>query len=85
MSQNSNKLGRKAGNASRVFEQFTRHPLLSASQLSIDLALPTPTIRRALDVLGELKLINEITGQRRNRVWLYQDYYSILSEGAGPL
>ena len=80
-----NKLGRKAGNASRVFEQFTRRPVLSASQLSMDLALPTPTIRRALSVLVELKLINEITGQRRNRVWLYQDYYAILSEGAGPL
>lgn len=80
-----NNLGRKAGNASRVFEQFTRRPVLSASQLSIDLVLPTPTIRRALDVLSELKLINEITGQRRNRVWLYQDYYAILSEGAGPL
>ena len=54
-------------------------------KLSIDLALPTPTIRRALEVLSELKLITEITGQRRNRIWLYQDYYAILSEGAGSL
>lgn len=30
-------------------------------------------------------LLNEITGQQRNRIWIYQRYYALLSEGAAPL
>lgn len=78
-------LGRKAGSASRVFEAFARRPLLGARQLAAGLALSTMTVRKSIAELEALGILNEITGQRRNRVWLYQAYYSILSEGAAPL
>ena len=78
-------LGRKAGSATLVFEQFTRRPLLGAPQLARQLSLSPLTVRNALGELGKLGLLNEITGQRRNRLWLYQDYYGLLSEGAAPL
>lgn len=78
-------LGRRAGSAGQVFEQFARRPLLTAPQIARQLALAPPTVRSALMELGKLGLINEITGQRRNRVWLYQGYYDLLSEGTAPL
>lgn len=78
-------LGRKAASAGQVFEQFARRPVLGAPQIAAQLSLSPLTVRKALVELSKLGLINEITGQQRNRVWLYQDYYAILSEGASPL
>jgi hypothetical protein len=44
-----------------------------------------PTVRSAIAALQGLGLLNEITGQQRNRIWVYQSYYALLSEGAAPL
>ncbi len=78
-------LGRKAGSALQVFEQFTRQPILSAARVADALAPTPPTVRGAFAGLQQLGIIHEITGLRRNRVWLYQAYYDLLSEGTTPL
>lgn len=78
-------LGRRAGNALQVFEQFTRRPILDAPTIHRTLDLSPPTVRSAIAALHELGLLNEITGQQRNRIWIYQSYYALLSEGAAPL
>ena len=78
-------LGRRAGNALQVFEQFIRRPILDAPTIHKALRVAAPTVRAAIASLHELKLLNEITGQRRNRVWIYEGYYDLLSEGAAPL
>ncbi|MGA9333293.1 MAG: Fic family protein, partial [Rudaea sp.] len=64
-------LGRRAGSALQVFEQFTQHPILDGPTLRKALQLTQPTILAAVDALHAMELINEITGQRRNRVWVY--------------
>jgi Fic family protein len=78
-------LGRRAGSALQVFEQFTRRPILDGTALRKALHLTAPTVLFAVDALHDLKLLNELTGQRRNRIWVYQGYYNLLSEGAAPL
>ena len=78
-------LGRRTGSALQLFDQFTRRPILGAPQLAKTLQLTPQTVRSTLAAMQDLGLINEITGQRRNRLWLYQDYYAILSEGVAPL
>lgn len=78
-------LGRKAGSALLVFEEFTRRPILGSVQLESRLDLSRPTIFAQLDALTKIGMINEMTGQRRNRIWVYQAYYQILGEGAAPL
>lgn len=78
-------LGRRAGNTLQVFEAFVRRPLLDAPAIHKQLNVAAPTVRTAIATLQELGLLNEITGQRRNRVWIYQDYYALLSEGTQPL
>jgi len=78
-------LGRRAGNVMQVFEQFARRPILDGPALRKALRLTAPTVLAAVDALHRLKLINEITGQRRNRIWVYEGYYNLLSEGAAPL
>jgi Fic family protein len=78
-------LGRRAGNTLQVFEQFARRPILDAPTIHKALTLAAPTVRTAIATLQKLGLLNEITGQRRNRIWVYQSYYALLSEGAAPL
>ena len=78
-------LGARSGSVGLVFEQFTRRVLLSVSQVSPHLAMSPPTIRSAVSTLSDMGIVNELTGQRRRRVFSYQAYLEILSEGAQPL
>lgn len=78
-------LGTRAGNVGLVFEQFARRVLLGVPQVQPHLALSAPTIRAAIRTLQELAIVNELTGQQRHRVFAYQAYLDILSEGAQPL
>lgn len=78
-------LGTRAGNVGLVFEQFARRVLLGVPQVQPHLALSAPTIRAAIRMLEQIEIVNELTGQRRHRVFAYQQYLDILSEGAQPL
>ncbi len=78
-------LGQRAGNVGLVFEQFARRVVLTVPQVAPQLALSGPTIRAAVRTLQELEIVNELTGQQRHRVFAYQHYLDILSEGAQPL
>ena len=78
-------LGTRAGNVGLVFEQFAHRVLLGVTQVRPHLALSPPTIRAAIATLSNMEIVNELTGQRRHRVFAYQTYLDILSEGAQPL
>jgi len=78
-------LGKRAGNVGLVFEQFARRVILTVPQVAPHLALSPPTIRAAVRAMEALGIVNEVTGQRRHRVFAYQRYLDILSEGAQPL
>lgn len=78
-------LGVRAGTVGLVFDQFARRVLLGVPQVQPHLALSAPTIRAAVRTLEEMEIVNELTGQRRHRIFAYQRYLEILSEGAQPL
>lgn len=78
-------LGRRAGTVGQVFEQMARQVVLTVPQVAPMLPMSAPTIRAAIDALVDLGIANELTGQRRNRVFAYQAYLAILGEGAQPL
>jgi len=78
-------LGRRAGNVLQVLDQFARHVALNVPALQKQVRVSKPTVRAAIAQLSEMGIVNEITGQQRNRMYVYQSYYDILSEGAEPL
>ncbi|SOO20970.1 conserved hypothetical protein [Xanthomonas citri pv. fuscans] len=78
-------LGKRVGNVGLVFEQFVRRVVLAVPQVAPHLSLSVPTIRAAVRTLQELKIVNKLTGQQRHRIFAYQAYLDILSEGAQPL
>ncbi len=77
--------GRRAGSALRVHERLTSRPLQSISSVAESTALTFPTISSAMNLLVSLGIAREITGRRSDRLFAYDTYLSILSEGTEPL
>ncbi len=76
---------RRSSSLLPVFDAFARHPLQTALRLGAQLKLSAPTILRTLAALEDAGVISEVTGQRRNRIWSYGEYFALLSEGTEPL
>ena len=86
--QDSNKiqlLGRTASTVLRVYRIFCERPLATLNQLSERTGISFPATAKAVEKLHEMGIVHEITGQRRNRIFSYQQYLAILSEGTEPL
>jgi Fic family protein len=75
----------RAGSALRVHDLFQQNPFLTANQLVERTGLSAPTVNAALADLERLRVVEEITGRRRGRVFSYRRYLGILSEGTEPL
>ncbi|MCU0292718.1 MAG: Fic family protein [Thermoanaerobaculaceae bacterium] len=73
--------GRRAGSALRVHEALKARPILSMSAVCRVSGLSFPAVSSAMGLLGELGVARELTGRRRNRLFVYTGYLSILNEG----
>lgn len=67
------------------YRALSRRPLTSTKQLKELSGLSFPTASRAIDALVDLGIAREITGGRQNRLFAYDAYLAILSEGTEPL
>ena len=73
--------GRRAGSALRVYEILKARPIISLSSACGKTGLSFPAASKAMELLGELGIVREITGKRRNRIFVYQNYLAVLEEG----
>ena len=73
--------GRRAGSALRVHEALKARPILSMPEVSKSSGLSFPAASSGMERLVELGLARELTGKRRNRLFVYDQYLSTLSEG----
>jgi Fic family protein len=83
--QRVQELGRRAATALRVFDTLCQRPLATLSQVRDRTGLSFPSVGKGMQALAGLGIAREMTGQRRNRVFAYDRYLSILSEGTEPL
>jgi len=58
---------------------------VSLSQIGQSVGISFPTASKAMLALVEMGIARELTGQRRNRVFVYDAYLSILNEGGEAL
>lgn len=79
------KLGRPAGSAHRVHQYLQSKLALIVPNAAEQLSLSAPTVRKSVNHLVELGILKEITGKKRNQVFVYSEYMKILSIGAEPL
>lgn len=73
--------GRRAGSALRVHEALKARPIMSLPAICEKTGLSFPAASSAMDLLVQLGLARELTGKRRNRLFVYERYLAILNEG----
>jgi Fic family protein len=76
---------RRAGSALRVQEALKARPILSMPEICRTTGLSFPAASSAMDLLVEMQIARELTGKRRNRLFVYDRYLAILNEGTEPL
>ncbi|MGX9775220.1 Fic family protein [Janthinobacterium aestuarii] len=75
------ELGRLAGSARQILDALFAHPILNIAALSKTTGLTAATVGKALDAMAStLGMVQEVTGQKRNRVYAYGAYINILNQ-----
>jgi len=78
-------LGRTAGSAIQVHHHLQKRPATSIPNIALQTGLSKPTVSTAIKNLEDMKIVREISGKKRDRLYLYDKYISILNEGTEPL
>ena len=78
-------LGRPAASMLRVHDLLQRQPIIGIMPASKQLKVTHPTVMKALAHLQELKIVDEVTGRRRGRLFAYSRYMKILNRGTEAL
>jgi Fic family protein len=78
-------LGRGRSSALAVHEALQERPAASVASIARRAGVAIPTAGSTLERLIELGVVRELTGRRRNRLFSYDGYLRILSEGTEPL
>jgi Fic family protein len=77
--------GRGAGSALRVHDVLRERPLATLAEITKRASLSFPAATAGMSRLARLGIAGEVTGRKRNRVFAYDRYLKILSEGTEPL
>ncbi|HQN08334.1 MAG TPA: Fic family protein [Thermoanaerobaculia bacterium] len=78
-------LGRQAGSALRVHEALKARPLTTLQEAARRAGLTFPTASKGMSLLAGIGIARELTGKRRNRVFVYDRYVDMLAEGTGAV
>lgn len=75
------ELGRLSGSAMLILDALFAHPVSNIAALTVATGLTPATIGKALDAMqDQLGIVQELTGQKRNRVYAYRAYIDILNQ-----
>lgn len=78
-------LGRAKFSCIEALEQLKKLPQVSVPLLSELLNMTAPTARSSLNHLLELGILEEMSGKKRDKIYVYRRYLNILEEGTDPL
>ncbi len=75
------ELGRPAASILQVHRALTERPIASSGMLVEKTGLTHATVDKALEHLGRLGMVRELTNMKRNRLFSYGRYLAILNQG----
>lgn len=78
-------LGRISGSCLQLHQRLQEKVIVNIPASAQVLGINRQTISNCIRRLQELGIVREITGQKRNRLFVYERYIQILSEGTEPL
>ena len=73
-------IGKGSKSATLIHQAMLRHPIASTLKLKEETGLADATINASLRKLQELCIVEETTGQKRNRLFCYQAYMALLNQ-----
>lgn len=73
-------IGKGSKSATLIHQAMLRHPIASPLKLKDETGLTNATINASLRKLQELSIVEETTGQKRNRLFCYRDYFQLLNQ-----
>lgn len=78
--QIAGKLGRAAGNGHRILEHLYKRPILNVAEVEQMLNVTFASANSLVSRLSDLGILDETTGQKRNRVFRYAPYLDLFSD-----
>ena len=75
------KMGRAAGNGHRVLEHLYQHPITSVREVRQLIQTSNPAANNLVNQFETHGLLQEMTGQKRNRRFIYRDYIDLFHDG----
>ncbi len=77
-------LGRSKFSCTKTLDYLKKLPQVSVQHLVKALDMTAPTARNALNHMVDLGILEEISGKKRDKIYIYRKYLSLLEEGAEP-
>jgi Fic family protein len=75
-----NKMGRKSGNAIALLESLYFRPIFNVEHAEGITSLSYPNANALIKALSDMGLVEEITGQKRNRAFSYAPYLAVFRD-----
>lgn len=76
----TDKLGRTAANGHRVLEYLYRNPIVSVNTVQSLIETTYPAANNLVNQLVEHEILHEMTGQKRNRRFIYRAYINLFHD-----
>lgn len=74
-------LGRAASSTLQIHQALLGHPVTTSNWLANNTNLTPATVNKSLKLLEQLKIVRELTAQKRNRIFSYVQYVDIMNRG----
>ncbi len=78
------KLGRLSGSGYRLLELLAKSPVLTVTRASQESGIVQSSVSKVFRAMTSAGLVKELTGRKRNRLFCYDRYLQVLSEGTAP-
>lgn len=78
-------LGKASGTAIQVHVYLQANPVSAIRNIAAGISKTVAAVAQALANLQQLGIVNEATGQRRNRVFVYQRCLDLIGDGTEPI
>jgi Fic family protein len=72
-------LGSRSVSANTVVKQLYQHPVIQARKVQEITGLSMPTAYKIIEGLEELKVLKEVTGAKRGRLYFFKEYIDLFS------
>jgi Fic family protein len=78
-------LGKASGTAMQVHSYLQARPISNIRNIASGTSKTVAAVAQALANLQKLGIVNESTGQRRNRIFIYKRLLDLIGEGTEPI